>query len=361
LPSSDAAAAADLPQPGVDTASAARLRTAHRVFQASLVYTALLTVVWLFFLVSGREGGRLFGGSAITRESLLRVTAGFFFFSVVWGWIWYLIRAALLRRAAGFSKEEVRSVFGSRMRQPFDLQGLLARHSERTIRVIDMVGRRGRFITLGLGGFTYMYSRVLESPTRDFMRMGIQENLFDGVVMSWLYLAAYRSEGFFGRVVFGAQSRIMDGVLARANCLLITMLWTLFKFVMVPLGGPLSESFPPRAYGAVFAFIWLSYIAGDASSEVVGSLLGRQRIRVWGLGDVNRKSLAGTWACFAGSLAVCLWAIQLSELPTVWLGLALAVSVSNTLLELFSPRGTDDFTMATANALLCLGFGALVY
>jgi hypothetical protein len=34
--------------------------------------------------------------------------------------------------------------------------------------------------------------------------------------------------------------------------------------------------------------------------------------------------------------------------------------VSNTLFELFSPRGTDDFTMATSNALICWGFGALV-
>jgi hypothetical protein len=32
----------------------------------------------------------------------------------------------------------------------------------------------------------------------------------------------------------------------------------------------------------------------------------------------------------------------------------------NTLLELLSPRGTDDFTMATGNALTCWAFGALV-
>jgi hypothetical protein len=31
------------------------------------------------------------------------------------------------------------------------------------------------------------------------------------------------------------------------------------------------------------------------------------------------------------------------------------------LLELFSPRGTDDFTMATANALICWAFGAWMY
>ena len=38
----------------------------------------------------------------------------------------------------------------------------------------------------------------------------------------------------------------------------------------------------------------------------------------------------------------------------------MTIAISNTLLELFSPRGTDDFTMATANALICWAFGALV-
>jgi len=36
---------------------------------------------------------------------------------------------------------------------------------------------------------------------------------------------------------YGAQSRVMDGSLARANCLLITTLWSAFKFVMVPIGS----------------------------------------------------------------------------------------------------------------------------
>jgi hypothetical protein len=37
------------------------------------------------------------------------------------------------------------------------------------------------------------------------------------------------------------------------------------------------------------------------------------------------------------------------------------VSLANTVVEFFSPRGIDDFTMATSNALLCWGFGALIY
>jgi hypothetical protein len=34
------------------------------------------------------------------------------------------------------------------------------------------------------------------------------------------------------------------------------------------------------------------------------------------------------------------------------------VSVASSALEVCSPRGTDDFTMATGNALICWAFGA---
>ena len=40
--------------------------------------------------------------------------------------------------------------------------------------------------------------------------------------------------------------------------------------------------------------------------------------------------------------------------------LAVVIAASNTVIELFAPRGTDDFFMATANAALCLAFGTLL-
>lgn len=83
-------------------------------------------------------------------------------------------------------------------------------------------------------------------------------------------------------------------------------------------------------------------------------------MRVVGVGDVNRKSIADTVTGFVGGLAFCLAVVLGNGLPAAFLGLAVAISLSNTLLELYSPRGTDDFTMATGNALICLGFGAWI-
>ena len=159
---------------------------------------------------------------------------------------------------------------------------------------------------------------------------------------------------------YGSQSRVMDGVLARANCLLISTLWTAFKFVMVPIGAGLATVFAPAQFALVFALIWGSYIVADGLAEVGGSIFGRQTLRVWGIGDVNRKSIGGTVSGFAGSLVFCSWIVTASGLGAPWLTLGFVISVSNTLLELFSPRGTDDFFMATGNALLCLAFGAFV-
>jgi hypothetical protein len=336
-----------------------RRKTADRIFRGALIFNTALTLFWLAMVVT--RGNPFFfqrydGGLA----GLARVFSGILFFYVIWGFIWYAIKNVLLKHAAGFTKEERRQSFSSRMSIPFDVGAFLERHSERRIRIIDMIGRRGRFITLAMAGFFYMYSQVESQRSPAFATLFLQENLFDAVVTSWVFLAFYYSNGFLAAAFYGPQSRIMDGVLARANCLLITTLWTAFKFIMVPIGGQLAVVFAPGEFAVVFALIWGSYIVTDALAEIGGSLFGRQSIRVWGIGDVNRKSVGGTLSGLAGALIFCSWIVLSHGLPGPWLVLAVVISISNSLLELFSPRGTDDFTMATTNALICWAFGALI-
>lgn len=336
-------------------------RTARLIFRGALAYNCVMTLIWFFFVVTRLDGGLLFNGYQVDAEALKRVAAGCAVFAVLYGWFWYRLRLALLRRVAGFSEPELKTVFASRMDRPFDLSAILARHAERRIRIIDMVGRRGRALTLAAAYNFYVYYRISMGSEPHFLTAALVDGLLDAVLLSWLYLAAYRANGLFGRIVYGGPARIMDGTLARANLLLIVTLWNCFKFIMAPLGIRLAVHFPPQTYAALFGFIWISYQVADTLAEIVGSLLGRQKLRVWGIGEVNRKSLAGTWACFLGSLGACLSMILIHRLPLPWLGLALVISVSNTFFELFSPRGTDDFTMATANGLLCWAFGVLAY
>jgi len=346
--------------PGARPSSAfvERRRTADRIFRGALLFNAALTLFWGVMLATGGNA-YFFTSYDASRQSLARILGAIFFFYVLWGFVWYGAKTLLLRYFAGFSKDERRQSFSSRMRTPFDVGDLVRRHSERRIRIADMIGRRGRFITLAMAGFFYLYSRVAADHSPNFATLFLQDNLFDAVITGWIFLAFYYSDGFLAAAFYGPQSRVMDGVLARANCLLITTLWTVFKFVMLPIGARLASLYRPGEFAVVFALIWGSYIVTDASTEIGGSLFGKQTLRVWGIGDVNRKSIGGTVSGFVAGLVFCLWIVIGRGLPPPWIALAVAIAVSNSLLELFSPRGTDDVTMATSNALICWAFGAL--
>jgi hypothetical protein len=333
-----------------------RLETASRIFKGALIFNTLLTAFWLYAMFRGQESA-FSHGYHVDLAAVGRVLGGILFFYVAWGIIWWAVKAVLLRRFVGFTKDERRAAFSSRMQGPYDVGDLVARYSERRIRITDMIGRRGRFITLAAAGFYYLYLQAVQNPQSNFAMGFLQDNLFDAVVTSWVFLALFYVNGPVGAMFYGPQSRVMDGVLARANCLLITTLWTLFKFVMVPIGAELAAIYPKQEFAGVFAMIWGSYIATDACAEIFGSLFGRQRIRVWGVGDVNRKSVAGLVAGFLAALVLCSGVVMSQGLGPAWYGLALVIAVSNSVFELWSPRGTDDCTMATANALICVGFG----
>jgi dolichol kinase len=336
-----------------------RRRTADLVFRGAVALNAALTLFWLATFLAG--GSFFFDDYRVNWGTAGRVFVGVLFFYVVWGIIWWAIKGALLRFFVGFTPEERRDAFSSRMDRPYDVGALVSRYSERRIRITDMIGRRGRLLTLAGAGIYYLYGQVAREHNPDFASGFLGDNLLDGVVTTWIFLAFYRHSGLLGALFYGPQSRVMDGVLARANCLLIAMLWTLFKFVMVPIGVQLAAVFPKEEFAPVFGLIWGSYLAADGCAEIFGSLFGKQRIRVWGVGDINRKSVAGIVGGFLASLLLCVWIVTAHGLGTPWLVLSLVLATSNSLLELYSPRGTDDFAMATTNALICWAFGAWLH
>lgn len=334
-----------------------RQQLAERIYRGALAVTGALTAFIAVSWLTG-FGSRYTGTLRFDARSISNMLLGTLILNVAWGFVWLGIKTLLLRYFVGFDRDERRAAFSSRMDQPFDVAALTARHSERRIRIVDMLGRRGRFMTLGLAGFFYLYSRVDTERQETFATAFLSDNLLDAVLTGWLFVLLFRGNHLLARAVYGPQSRVMDGVLARANCLLIVTLWSLFKFVLLPIGAQLATLYSPAQFAAVFALIWGSYMICDMMAEVGGSLYGTMKIRVLGVGDVNRKSIAGTVTGFVSSLAFCCAIVWANSLPPSFYGLALLVSVSNTTLELCSPRGTDDFFMATGNALICWGFGA---
>src|SRR5688572_6839554 len=257
----------------VPAANDPRVVTARRIFRGALIFNAALTLFWLASWAT--DSRFFFADYRITGQALINVGLAVVGFYLIPGFFWWGIKSAMLRWV-GFDKAERRDAFSSRMDRPYDVAALTAKYSERKIRIADMVGRRGRFALLAFGGLYGLYIEVLNDPKPDFAIAFAATNLFEAIVGSWIFLGLFHLNGFIGAAFYGPQTRVMDGYLGRANCLLITTLWTAFKFIMVPLSLQLAAVYPREQFAVVFGLIWLSYITADAFSEIFGSLFGRQ-------------------------------------------------------------------------------------
>ncbi|HET9865631.1 MAG TPA: hypothetical protein VFP37_19495 [Steroidobacteraceae bacterium] len=337
-----------------------RRRLADRVFYIAVAVNCVLTLFCILAMFSG-VGARFAGNFRFDARSLATVLFAFLFFNVLWAVIWYGVKNLLLKVFVGMSREDRRAVFSSRMAQPFDLNALLGKYSERRIRIADMIGRRGRFITLAAAFCFFLYAQLASGQSQNPATAFTSQSLFEQVISNWVFLACFYVGGFVGATMYGAQTRIMDGTTARANCMAILTLWALFKFVLIPIGAELGTLYPREQFALLFALIWGTYIVVDTFSEVGGSLYGTMKIRVRGVGDVNRKSFAGTLTGVIAGLVFSVGIVALNGLSGAYIALAVTVALASSALELFSPRGTDDFTMATGNALICWAFGAWVF
>ena len=77
--------------------------------------------------------------------------------------------------------------------------------------VRPMIGRRGRFITIAMALFYFLYADITARQSGNFASAFTSQTLLDQVIVNWLFIALYRADGFLGAVFYGAQS--YDGIL----------------------------------------------------------------------------------------------------------------------------------------------------
>ena len=142
-----------------------RVVTARRVFRGALAFNTALTLFWLVSMAT--DSRFFFSEYRLTGEAALNVF-GRRRLLLIPGFFWWGIKSLLLRKWVGFTKDERRDAFSSRMDRPYDVATLTAKYSERRIRIADMVGRRGRFAILAFAGLFSLYTQVLKNPQPDF-------------------------------------------------------------------------------------------------------------------------------------------------------------------------------------------------
>ena len=338
-----------------------RERLAVRIFRFAVAVNLALTVFALVAAFTG-FGNRIAGQYLFNSEAAGR-------FLVLAHRVQRHLGAHLVRREEPAS-DEVRGNVARR-----SPPGVLVAHvatlqprrfagayPERRIRITDMIGRRGRFITLAMAGFDFLVRGYLGEAFGQLRPSAFgPETVFDAMLTNWLFIALFYVNGFLGAMFYGAQTRVMDGMLGRANCLLILTFWALFKFALIPYSADSCRSwYAPEHFALLFAFIWGNLPGRRYALRGRGLAVRHHENQVCGVGDVNRKSIAGTVTGLVGGIVFGVGIVLLNHLPGPFIAFAVTVAVTSSLLELYLPRGTDDFTMATGNALVCWAFGLWV-
>ena len=135
-----------------------------------------------------------FGAYDFNLQAVGRVLGGVLFFYVIWGFIWYGVKTLLLKYFVRVLQRGAASGILVAHEGAVRCRRLRLRHSERRIRIADMIGRRGRFITLGMAGFFYLYVQVSRERSTNFATIFLQDNLFDAVLTSWIFLGVLLRE-----------------------------------------------------------------------------------------------------------------------------------------------------------------------
>lgn len=235
--------------------------------------------------------------------------------------------------------------------------------TEQRIRTADAVPKKLSHIVDGMIVFVLTMQQLDKGGEQSFADIYTYSSI---IIMLQLlvYLASYQNNGKLGYVMYGSKARVMDGILGRENEIFG---WICDKYMLpitAMLEALLNGQIEEERMVLVSYFVFIPIIVGDSFGELVGSAWGKQKIRVWGMGERNTKSIEGTLAVFVSSL-VTLWSVAAYELSGRfqdtfgWYLLAVVVSGVSTFVELYAPRSTDNVFMVIANLGCCILYGTV--
>lgn len=234
------------------------------------------------------------------------------------------------------------------------LPSIISEYGERKIKVADAANRRmGHVMTHIFRNFIFI-PYVVPSQTIRIWTYGLHYALFllqkisiarsDGVFASWTYQGARMRDGVLGRV------NLVSVTTSDLSLYPLALLW-----LQLSLGSRMDLSW-------VCAFVFQPTAWGDTFAELVGSFCGQLDFKVRGFGEVNKKTVEGTVACFLASFVACFSITCLPAFPPDdafrinYIELSAIAAIAGTLAEVLSFRGTDNglMTMASTAVVIAL-------
>lgn len=251
----------------------------------------------------------------------------------------------------GMSVHERLLVFSNR-RQGFNLNYFVTKYGDRNLRIVDGLSRKLLHLSIGAWELAFL-NLIVKDSLLAFQVVFIYKLI--QVTLSGISYSSNQVLGLAG-IMYGASSRIRDGIDGRKNILIVRLSFmSLFPLVWIEYIARTHVT--DEAILIFFSlFIFLPLTVGDAMGEIVGGIWGKQNLQVWGVGQINRKSVLGTLSVFLGSLVPLLFIVAYNHLALPWWLLCFVVSANTAAIELIAPRSTDNFFIPIGNGLICLNF-----
>lgn len=251
----------------------------------------------------------------------------------------------------GVTEKDKEVIFSNRQTN-FNLAYFIDNYGDRNLRIADGLSRKLLHVFSGLWHLAFLNLIIKDT------RIAWQAAFIKSLIIIALCSLSYSSNKLFGLagVMYGATSRVRDGVDGRKN-FFIAQLAFLNLYALVFIEYIARNNIVNKGNLIFFSlFIFLPLIVGDALGEIIGTIWGKQKIRVLGVGQINRKSVLGTVSVFLGSLLPLWLIVSLNNLSLQWWLLCFGVAATTTIIELIAPRSTDNFFIPIGNALICLIF-----
>lgn len=259
----------------------------------------------------------------------------------------FVFKNYLLKKAGLTARERV-GVYSNRKNNHFSLAELNRKYGEHTLRKIDAIARKGVHVFLMLTTIVAILTLGI-SMVENFVIMVTYRAI---VIIIFSYVLKKEKPKFLERLFFTQSPRIEDGKLARKN--LAYARFTTFAQLFVLPFLLIWAHYSNLDYQTASIVVYMIYIPlslGDAAAELIGAFFGKQKIEVSGIGEINRKSFAGTFAVFYVSFIGLSIAIYLNQAAASFYLLALVISLVSMLVEIKAPRGTDNFFIPVCNSI----------
>lgn len=261
---------------------------------------------------------------------------------VVWTIIIYMRWKYL--QSHGMNFEEYLMVIGNR--RHFQLEVFQVGYSNKVLLIADGIFRKSNHI------LTTIFNIIIITYYTESDDSKLSLSIISQISLVSLSLITYYVNTPFSFLAYGSSARIRDGKSARLNILVVRLIGIPAFVIIGSLLSVYKDTLTRDEKKISLLLMYIPLIIGDAMGEIIGSLFGKHTFRVYGIGEINKKSYEGTFAVFLSSVITITGVLIYNNAHSYTYLLGFIISGCSTITELVAIRSTDNFFIPLINALL---------